>query len=147
MKYETIRRPGSPEDREFLFVLLRRALGPQIEETYGPWDEEWQRRHFLDTTDPTEHEILESDGTPMGCLLFSETPDELWLNRIFLLPEYQNQRIGTRIMEQLISAASARGQVLRLQVIRTSPAFRFYERLGFRTVGETETHLLLERMA
>jgi len=40
---EIVRRPGSEQDRELLYTLLERALGPQTERTYGPWDESWQR--------------------------------------------------------------------------------------------------------
>jgi len=33
---------------------------------------------------------------------------------------------------------------VRLRVFRVNPARRFYERLGFVTTGETETHVLME---
>ena len=42
---EITRRLGSDSDREFLYVLLRRSLGPHIEATYGQWDKAWQREH------------------------------------------------------------------------------------------------------
>lgn len=148
MTHQITRRPGSDSDREFLYTLLRRSLGPHVEATYGAWDEAWQREHFLASSDPRRHEILEADGEPIGCLLLEEgEPDLLRLHRIFLLPEHQNQGVGTRVMRELLSAASSQGKAVRLRVFRVSPAVRFYERLGFRRVGQTPTHVLMEHAA
>jgi ribosomal protein S18 acetylase RimI-like enzyme len=44
----------------------------------------------------------------------------------------------------LLATARDRGVPVRLQVFRESPAVRFYERLGFRRTGETETHVRME---
>ncbi len=144
MAEEITRRPGSDLDREFLYALLRRSLGPHIEATYGRWDEAWQREYFLKTTDPSKHEILESNGEAIGCLLVEERPQSLQLHRILLLPEHQNRGIGARVMQQLMARASSQGKAFRLQVFRVNPAVHFYERLGFKRIGETETHFLME---
>jgi GNAT superfamily N-acetyltransferase len=147
VSHKITRRPGSASDRAFLYALLRSSLGPHIEATYGTWDEIWQRRHFLQNSDPRKHEILDLDGEAVGCLLLQEEPECLQLHRIFLLPEYQNRGIGTQVIHELISEASSRSKPLRLRVFRISPAVRLYERLGFRHVGETQTHFLMEHAA
>ncbi len=49
---EMTRRRGTSEDMEFLFELLRRALGPHVEATYEPWDDDWQRRNFWEKPAP-----------------------------------------------------------------------------------------------
>ena len=36
------------------------------------------------------------------------------------------------------------GLPVRLRVFEVNPARRFYERLGFRVVGQTDTHTLME---
>ncbi|MEE2664305.1 MAG: GNAT family N-acetyltransferase [Myxococcota bacterium] len=100
---EIVRRPGSEQDRELLYTLLERALGPQIERTYGPWDESWQRQHFLETSDPTAHEIIELAGQPIGCLLLEERPECLELHRIFLFSEQQNRGIGAGLLREVLS--------------------------------------------
>lgn len=133
-------RPGVEGDRERLYTLLRRALGPHVEAIYGPWDDAWQRRRFDETTDPTAHEIVEQGGEAVGCLLAESTPEALVLHRIFLLPEVQGRGLGSRLVRELQAGA----QVIRLQVFRESPAVRFYERLGFRRLGETDTHVRME---
>jgi ribosomal protein S18 acetylase RimI-like enzyme len=138
------RRPGRESDRAFLHALHRRALGPWIEATYGPWDEDWQREHFRRTTRPEAHEILEHDGEPIGCVLVSDRGSHLELERIELLPEHQGRGIGAEMVGSLLATARDRGVPVRLQVFRESPAVRFYERLGFRRTGETETHVRME---
>ena len=144
MANEISRRPASEADREFLYDLLRESLGPHIEATYGPWDEKRQRRSFLETTDLIEHEIVELDGASIGSLHVEEHQDSFELHRIFILPENQNRGIGTRLVREILSAAASKNKSVRLQVFRVSPAIRFYHRLGFQDVGETETHVLME---
>ena len=144
---ETTRRSGRVSDRDFLYHLLVRALRPHIEATYGPWDEQWQRARFLETTEPARHEIIEVAGEPIGAMLVEERDQCLELHRILLLPEYQSQGIGGRLMRDLLSEAARGGRAVRLQVFRVSPAVRFYERLGFARVGETETHVTMEHSA
>jgi len=142
---EIVRRPGCEADREFLYELLARALGPHIEAAYGAWDEGWQRRHFLETTVPSAHEIVESRGTPIGCLLVEETPQLLEVHRIFILPEHQGRGIGARLMREILAAATRESKCVRVQVLRVNHAgIRFYERLGFQRRGETATHLILD---
>lgn len=147
MAGEITRRAGTEADREFLFELLKRSLGPHIRATYGAWNEAWQRRRFLETSDPTAHEIVESEGAAIGCLLVEESVGAVALHRVFLLPEHQNRGIGTELVSELLRAASRRGKPVRLRVFRVSPAVRLYERLGFRRVGLTDTHLLMEHPA
>jgi ribosomal protein S18 acetylase RimI-like enzyme len=145
VRAEITRRQGCEADREFLYDLLKRALGPHIEATYGPWDDNWQRRHFLETTTPSAHEIVESQGCPIGCLLIEEHPEALELHRILIVPENQNRGIGSSLMRQILSAAIRKNECVRLQVFRANhPGIRFYQRLGFQSVGETETHVIMK---
>lgn len=139
----TSRRPATADDRDFLYELIRRSLGPHVEATYGAWDDGWQRQHFQETTDPATHEIVERDGCSIGCLCVEEGESELELQRILLLPEHQNQGIGAALMRSVLDAAARSGKSVRLQVFRVSPAIRFYERLGFRRIAETATHVVM----
>ncbi len=141
------RRQASESDRELLYDLLKRALGPHIEATYGPWDEGWQRQNFSETTDPAAHEIVELNGEPIGCLLVTKHADYIELDRVFVLPEHQNCGIGAGLVREVLDAAVRDGKVVRLQVFRMNPAVRLYERLGFVRVGETETHVIMSHAA
>ena len=65
--------------------------------------------------------------------------------RLHVPPEVQGRGIGTELIERLIARASAAALPARLQVFPTSPAQRFYTRLGFRTLKTTESHETMER--
>ena len=50
----------------------------------------------------------------------------------------RRQGIGTEVVKGLIEEAARAGQALTLGVVKTNPALRLYERLGFRTTHEDE---------
>ena len=141
------RRSATESDREFLFQLLKLALGPHIEAVYGPWDESWQRRHFERTTDVFSHIVLELDSASIGCLFVEEDDSSLLLHRILLLPEFQNQGLGSAVVSEILEAARRSRRSVRLQVFRGNPARRLYQRLGFSVVGESDTHVMMEYAA
>lgn len=72
--------------------------------------------------------------------------DEVHINNLAVLREFQGQGLGTAILEHAIEAAAKRGANRATLEVRRSnaPARRLYERLGFRTVEERGLHLLLE---
>lgn len=137
-------RTADAGDMELLFALLRDALGPYVEQTYGTWNEEEQRASFFARTDPATHRIVELQGRPIGCLALRRGPEELRILRVFLFPSFQNQGFGGELVRAVLVEAEAAALPVRLRVFRVNPARRFYERIGFRAVGETDTHTLME---
>jgi GNAT superfamily N-acetyltransferase len=145
MTPEITKRPARAADLEFLYSLLRLSLGPYVEQTYGPWDDADQRERFFAATDPANHEIIESEGQPIGCLCVIRKASEVQLKRVFLLPTHQNRGIGTRLVRELIERARADALPVRLRVFRVNPARALYARLGFQVTHETDTHVEMER--
>lgn len=139
-------RSGTAGDAEFLFALFAAALGPYVERTYG-WDEADQRRRFAEATRPEEHQVVESEGRPVGCLKVRRLPGEIRLDRIFLLPEAQGRGIGSRLVGGVLEGAAEEGLPVRLRCMKVNPARRLYARLGFAVTGSTDTHLLMEHAA
>ncbi len=63
--------------------------------------------------------------------------EHLWhLLQIMLLPEYQGQGIGTRLLQDLINQSREHNTTLQLGVLKGNPARCLYERLGFRLLHE-----------
>jgi len=143
---ELTRRQATAADFELIYQILRASLGPYVEQTFGSWDEEIQRKRFEQVTRVEDHQILGLQGKTAGCLCLKEAPDELRLARLFILPEFQRRGLGTAIMKGILELADQRKLPVRLRVMRVNPARRLYERLGFQVIGEDETHFTMLRV-
>lgn len=133
-------RAVSQGDYDFLRALHHAALRDVVEQTWG-WDDEVQDRFFADHWNPADKQIIVVDGRDVGMLSLERRPDEWFLAGIMLLPEHQNQGLGTAVIRDVLSDARASGLPVTLQALKVNRARRLYEHLGFSTTGETETHL------
>ena len=136
-------RAAREEDGGFLYGLLKATMQDYVAQIWG-WDEEWQQAYFQERFDPRRERIVILKGEEIGVLAIEETEDEVFLSKVYILPEYQGQGIGTRLMRAVLDRAFGRGLPVTLQVLKVNPARRLYERLGFAAVGETETHTLMK---
>jgi GNAT superfamily N-acetyltransferase len=128
-------RPATRGDLDFALTALEASMRESVEAAYGAWDAAEQRALFARSFDLASHRIVRCDGADTGVLAVESRVHCLHLARVFLLPRFQRRGIGTRVVRALLESARARPCPLEL---------RFYERLGFRVVGETPTHWLLE---
>jgi ribosomal protein S18 acetylase RimI-like enzyme len=135
-------RPATFDDSEFVFSVKREALGPAIERTWGPWDEDFQRAYHDEHFDPAKMQIVTVNGDDAGCLSVEGQGDEVYITLIELLPAYQNLGIGTRLLQDIIARAALERKPVSLEVLKANEgAKRLYDRLGFEMVPcEKETH-------
>jgi ribosomal protein S18 acetylase RimI-like enzyme len=138
MKYEL--RPATPHDYAFLYDLHVATMKPYVTQVWG-WDEQLQADRFRQYFDPTRQRIVVADGRQIGVLEVEERPSELFLANLRILPPFQGQGWGTRILGDLLQQGRSAGAPLTLQVLKVnSGARRLYERLGLRVIQETPTH-------
>ena len=138
-------RPATRDDLAFAFATLRAAMRDYVAAAFGTWDDAHQHALFAPTFDLATHRVLRESGADVGILAVEAHVDRIHLARIFLAPSAQRRGLGGRVVATLVAWSHARGLPVALTVLRTNPdACRFYERLGFRAVGETSTHLHLE---
>jgi ribosomal protein S18 acetylase RimI-like enzyme len=73
------------------------------------------------------------DDQPSGFASYSEKPEGIYhLNKIYVLPSHQGQKLGQRLIQAVEDAVrAAGGRALELNVNRHNPALAFYERQGF----------------
>ena len=69
----------------------------------------------------------------------------LYLEQIFVDADFQRRGIGTEIIVGLIDTAAKAGQPVTLGVVKTNPARRLYERLGFRISHQDERKFYMRR--
>lgn len=138
-----ITRNVTENDKAFLWNLKAASMRPCVEQVYG-WNEDAQYSRFLTTFRPQTMRIIQYDGQDVGMIELLERPEELFIARFEVLPEFQNRGIGTIIIQRAMDQAAAAQKPLRLQVFKINPARRLYERMGFVEPGEKETHIQME---
>jgi ribosomal protein S18 acetylase RimI-like enzyme len=131
-------RQATNRDYAFLYALHRKTMREYIEPIWG-WHEEWQEEYFQKKFDPFNRQIVQVGGRDAGVLVLEEREGETYLSLIEILPEYQNRRLGSRLVMGLIERAQQRNQRLTLHVLKSNiPALRLYQRLGFIIEAEEE---------
>lgn len=145
-------RPATLEDVAFLAEVVITATLAQgrfprdvdlIE--YRAGYEEWTRETILGAMPDCMLSVIEYDGCPMGRLRAVRTQMNIRLAGIQLLPAYQNQRIGSKLIEQLKREAELKQVPLYISVEIDNPqALRLYQRLGCRIIGQDDKEYHLE---
>ncbi len=129
-------------DYEFARHVHHRAMRPYVERLYG-WDDADQANRFRDKFSLEGAHVIVRDRLDCGWLQIFDGEEGVYLRQIFILPEHQNQGIGTAILTWLIAGWRASGKAAGLGVMKNNPARRLYERLGFEVVNEDEHRLEL----
>lgn len=95
-----------------------------------------QRQQYDESYPQAESNIVLQDDHRIGRMLVDRTEREITLVDIALLPEYRNAGIGSRLVQDLLAEAAVAGKPVRLHVLKSNPALRLYERLGFSRVSD-----------
>lgn len=103
----------------------------------------YYQTHFADG----EFFIIEHQGQAIGRLYLFWGQTTLNLIDIALLPGWQNQGIGSALLQPLIRRADEQGLAIELSVETYNPAQRLYARLGFLVIKESGVYLRMRREA
>jgi ribosomal protein S18 acetylase RimI-like enzyme len=103
-----------------------------------------QTQHYRLHYPQADHRIILCDGRPIGRIYIDRAGAHLTLVDIALLPEFRRQGIGTALLRELKEEAARVGKAVRLHVLKTNPAARLYEQLGFTRIGEDGVYLEME---
>jgi ribosomal protein S18 acetylase RimI-like enzyme len=104
-----------------------------------------QYRSYEAAYGQAEHQIVEQDGKPVGRIMVLWEKDFALLVDIALLAEHRGRAIGGDLLRGLIQKCTSAGVPLRLQVLKTNPALRLYQRLGFASTGDDQMYIQMER--
>ena len=136
-------RQATWDDYDFLYDLLKTTMREHVELIWI-WDEQWQQERFEKTFNPAENRIIVLNGVDVGVIATRRYEDEIFLARLYILPEYQGRGIGTQLIRSLLVEARREGLPVTLRVLTGNPAKRLYERLGFEVVEDAVTHYLMK---
>jgi ribosomal protein S18 acetylase RimI-like enzyme len=137
------RRPARPEDFDYCARLYFEGMENIIKELN--LDAAAHTAGFRQSWDVTQVRIVTLDGTDIGWLQSFVKDDTLFLGQLFVDKSLRGQGIGTELVKGLIEEAARAGRSVTLGVVKTNPALRLYERLGFRTTHEDERKFYMLR--
>jgi len=132
----TVRRKAEQQDVPFLLQLRTRALVPHEAAAGIARSSAQQLDRVLAHFESAE--VLELDRHPIGVVKVIREPSQWKLLQLQLLPEHQRNGIGTQVVQSVLHQAKLAQVPVVLTVLKSNPAKRLYERLGFRVVGERE---------
>ena len=127
---QTTLRPARADDFEFCARLYFSGMEETIRQL--KLDMVAQNRNLRERWNTEEVQIITSDGADVGWMQSSIRDGARYLEQIFIDTPFQGRGIGTGIIHGLIDEATRAGQPVTLGVVKTNPAKRLYERLGFR---------------
>lgn len=143
-------RPARPEEFDALHGLSVRTMRPHLERL-GRWNPALRLQRMHEAYATGELRIIESPGLEpwAGCVAaFAKVVDgreRFEIHYFYLEPAVQGQGFGSAVLDHLL--AERPDLPCWLEVLRDSPAARFYERKGFVKIGEVGVDVLYERPA
>lgn len=138
-----LRAPQSA-DADLFYKITEQTMRAHVLAAGGTWDEERRRRESVEDSANPNASIILVGAVEAGILLVERLPHAIHLQDLYLLPRYQGQGIGSALVSALQKEALARSVPLRLQVLKVNSAKRFYERLGFSVLEESEYFFHME---
>lgn len=134
---------ANPQDKEWLYQLHKNTLGPYATQVYG-WDERLQRNMFEERFQKGNDFIITINEVPVGMISLVEKEDNINILRIEIAPERQNCGIGTIVIKDIMEQAKDKSKDVVLRVLKVNPAKKLYDRLGFETTSEDDTHYYMK---
>ena len=130
--------PAHKEDIQFLLDLRVLTMGMYLEKSGIPNTTEEHlyriKYNFIDA------QIIEFNNQKIGLFKASylKESNQWYLFQIQIHPDFQNLKIGSHLVKDLVNKASQQGRSVGLSVLKNNPAFGFYTKLGFEISQETD---------
>ena len=137
-------RPATEADFAAVLALSIRAMREHLERV-GRFDPDRRRARMRKQFDAGIVHVIEADGAMLGCVGVDAAGEAVEIHSLFLDGPHQGRGLGAAVW-QAIRAAHP-GRAFRLEVLKESPARRFWERQGFVQVDEAEFDWILHRPA
>lgn len=137
---------ATQEDHDFIYNLKKTTMKDYVIKTWGNWDEDLQKNFFSRESKEIKYQIIVVEGKNVGVVAFSRNEKSINIDEIQILPEYQSKGIGTLVFSDIIANAQKEKTETTLRVLKVNfVAQKFYNKLGFEKIGDTETHFLLSK--
>lgn len=109
-------RAATPEDFDMALKLYLVTMKPITAELMT-WDEAKQSTSLAAQRNVEEVQIIVSDDRSVGWMQAAETPSQIFLQQLFVSPEYQRRGIGSEVLQTLLKRWQATGKPVVLNVL------------------------------
>jgi ribosomal protein S18 acetylase RimI-like enzyme len=137
-------RAATPVDYAFARTVHHAGMR-WIAERLSGWDDAAQDEKFERQFVLPEVRIIVTGGQDVGYVQVAAEPDALLLKELHIAAPFQKRGIGTEVLRRLLTEAARMGKPMTVGVVTFNPAFRLYERLGFRIVRRDAHKFYLRR--
>ena len=136
-------RPARPQDFDYCERLYFAEMEGIIREL--KLDRDVQVASFRRRWEVMQVRIIMLDGADIGWLQSTTRDGALFLGQLFVEASRQRRGLGTAVMNRLIGEATRAQQAMTLGVVKSNPAKRLYERLGFHVTHEDDRKFYMRR--
>ena len=131
-------------DADGLAEVRAIAMKPSLE-ALGRYDPQRVRNRFLDTFVASDTWKVEVDAQIAGFFVLRDKNDHFYLDHLYIHPNFQNQKLGSAVIEHIVKIAEKRQFPIRLGALRGSASNQFYLNHGFIKTNEDEFDIYYER--
>lgn len=147
-------RPIQFTDMDFLCYLYGTTREDELKQVHY-WTQEQknafirmqfeaQHAHYQQHYPNANFDVIVYQDKDIGRMYIDRHPKEIRLMEITLHPNERNKGLGTALMGWLMDEAAQTSKILTLHVEEFNPAYRLYQRLGFRSLEQRGIYMFME---
>ena len=124
--------PYNENYKEFIYQVKKNAYIKYVENYWGPWNEEDQRKFYDNFINQVKDDlwIIQLNGKDIGFYNGLTLEDGTYeVGNICIIPEYQGRGIGTQVLKDILELHKE--QDIHIQYFKINPVGKLYEKLGF----------------
>ena len=129
---------AKPEDFDYFYDLRKRTMVEHFMRAGKEWPEAEELALHRQRFDVHSLRMISLKGERIGFVGVRPVKDAVDIELFCIEPRFQNQGIGRRVMEMILTEPELRGRKIILDVLHGNPAARLYERLGFLRTHEDD---------
>ncbi|WP_282249272.1 GNAT family N-acetyltransferase [Vibrio campbellii] len=132
------------DDFESLFSVVKQGLYSHVDAVFG-WCDDFQVNRLKSDYEPHWFYWVYLNNKQVGMLCFKPYDNALHVHLLIVFPEFQNQKLGGRVMNMVheIAREQGRSHVTLSSFTRNESAVRFYKSLGYKVIESDENFLSL----
>jgi len=127
------------ENIQFGYDLWKLTQKEYLEKINGQWYEEIFKNDYFEEVNQNieKNYLIRYDKINIGWLEYELYKDYIYIKQLHIMPEYQNKRIGSNIINEIIKYGKNNKKDIYLEVLQyNEKALNFFYKKGFKKYTE-----------